>query len=426
MTGVNKSHERRIMMKYFNKKIIFLVLPLIILFADNTMVMGGTNTVVIGSLETGTWMGPSQHSLSVNGWVQEVVGQLCGGTCWGFNPAYATKLNVNTGVYEIIGKAYLPERIYGNKCGYPAEFDISHMKAYVGCRFSITAINLNTGQVIGTLQLNISPDADMNVFQPELFVSPDGAVIYVSYTDDGPYVDVFNGVMYTHITTTTEYNLSEGASFAKDSKYLYTNSIDATKLVKVDAYTGAVIKRTAPLNTIISSNVVRAKLFHDSHAVLAILGYKDVYVYVYDIDTGGLSPSMPAGYTYTYNLSPDDTYLTIEPYAWVKDHTGAGAEKNYTGIVNIYNVATGQKVAGMNISLPTYPIVMGLGGYNINGKAVTSYSTGAIISWPNDHTFIYNTTQKLIYFDIKQNKVIKQLPIVRPWEQAGWKPEVVK
>ena len=102
-------------MKYFNKKIIFLVLPLIILFTNSTMVMGSTNKVVIGSYAIGTWMGPSQQSTSEYGWVQEVVGHLCGGICWGFNPAYATKLNVNTGVYEIIGKAYLPEQIYGNR-----------------------------------------------------------------------------------------------------------------------------------------------------------------------------------------------------------------------------------------------------------------------------------------------------------------------
>jgi len=390
------------------------------------MAIGETNKVIIGSWETGTWVGPSQQNLSLYGWIQEVVGQLCGGTCWGFNPAYATKLNVTTGAYEIIGKGYLPERMYGNKCGYPEAFDITNMKAYVGCGYSIPAITLSTGQVAGILKLNISPDANMDEFQAEPFISPDGSVIYISYIDDTLTTMAFNAVMYTSITTTTEYNLSEGASFSKDSKYLYTNSIDATKLVKVNAYTGAIIKRTAPLNTIISGNVVRAKLFHDSHAVLAILGYKDVYVYVYDIDTGGLSPSMPAGYTYTYNLSPDDTYLTIEPYELVKDHTGAVVEKNYPGIVNIYNVATGRKVAGMNISLPTYPVVGGLGGYNINGKALTNYSTGAIISWANDHTFIYNTTQKLIYFDILKNKIIKELPIIRPWEKPGWKPEVGK
>ena len=91
----------------------------------------------------------------------------------------------------------------------------------------------------------------------------------------------------------------------------------------------------------------------------------------------------------------------------------------------VYNVATGNKVAGMNISLPTYPLGI-MGPYKIKDKEVTSYSTGAIISWANDHTFIYNTTQKLIYFDIKQNKIVKELSIIRPWEKPGWKPEVGK
>ena len=313
------------------------------------------------------------------------------------------------------------------KYAYAPQFDLTNMLMLATEKYTptIDVISLTTGKVAGTFTLDV-PATDMNAFQPELFVSPDGSVIYISYIDDTLTTMAFNSVMYTPITTTTEYNLSEGAAFSKDSKYLYTNSIDATRLVKVNTYTGAIIKRTAPLNTIINSNVVRAKLFHDSHAVLAILGYKDVYVYVYDIDTGGLSPSMPAGYTYTYNLSPDDTYLAIEPYEWVKDRAGGGVEKNYPGIVNVYNVSTGQKSAGMNISLPTYPVGGGLGGYNIDGKAVTSYSTGAIISWLDDHTFIYNTTQKLIYFDIKQNKIIKQIPIIRPWEKPGWKPEVRK
>ena len=342
----------------------------------------------------------------------------CGAPCY----RLVEGLNLNSGIYETVGQ-------YPWNLGYSIAYDLSHNRVFTNETVNPTtfhAISVLDMKVAGTFTLSVPADIDMNAFQPELFVSPDGAVIYVSYTDDGPYVDVFNGVMYTHITTTTEYDLSGGASFSKDSKYLYTNTIDATKIVKVNAYTGAIIKHTAPLNTIIKSNVVRAKLFHDSHAVLAILGYKDVYVYVYDIDTGGLSPSMPAGYTYTYNLSPDDTYLTIEPYEWIKDHTGSGSEKNYPGIVNVYNVATGQKVAGMNISLPTYPLVGVMGPYSINGQTVTSYSTGAIISWPDDHTFIYNTTQKLIYFDITQNKIIKELLIIRPWEQKGWKPEVGK
>ena len=407
------------------KKTMYICMSLLIF-----VVIASTN---VQSNSDATWTPPT-YKVPVFNQLYRWIGTFTGGYAHGmsvysFRPAYLARLNFNTGEYNIITKANIPKF-----CGFPETFDFPNMKAYEGCncdfgRFSgctpsYTVIDLNTGKVAGTFTLDVPAGTDMNAFQPEMFVSPDGAVIYVSYTDDGPYIDVFNGVMYTHITTTTEYNLSDGASFSKDSKYLYTNSIDATKLVKVDAYTGAVIKRTAPLNTIIHSNVVRAKLFHDSHAVLAILGYKDVYVYVYDIDTGGLSPSMPAGYPYTYNLSSDDTYLAIEPYEWVKDHTGGGVEKNYPGIVNVYNVATGQKVAGMNISLPTYPVAGGLGGYNIDGKAVTSYSIGAIISWANDHTFIYNTTQQLIYFDIKQNKIIKQIPIIRPWEQKGWMPEV--
>ncbi len=66
---------------------------------------------------------------------------------------------------------------------------------------------------------------------------------------------------------------------------------------------------------------------------------------------------------------------------------------NHTHL-DVYNVNTGEKVIGFTISSTT-------------GK-------GAVLAWANDHTFIYNTTQQLIYFDIKQNKVIKQLPIIRP------------
>ncbi len=96
-----------------------------------------------------------------------------------------------------------------------------------------------------------------------------------------------------------------------------------------------------------------------------------------------------------FNLSPDNDYLTVDGQSFTNGTFVS------LGQVNVYNTTTGNKVAGLTITQNT-------------GK-------GAIISWPDDHTFIYNTTQKLIYFDIKQNKIIKQIPIIRPWEKPGWR-----
>ena len=207
--------------------------------------------------------------------------------------------------------------------------------------------------------------------------------------------EIFNGKTYKSISKINGvgYFLNrKSISFSHDGKILY--GAYGLTIDVIDPSSGKIIKSVLP-NVI---NKPGNMFLSYSHAIYIL---KDNVAYIYNISTGGLSPSIATNTTQAkFNLSPDNKYLTVD----------AQTLSNYVvvslGQVNVYDTSTGNKIAGLTITPNT-------------GK-------GAIISWSDDHTFIYNTTQQLIYFDIKQNKIIKQIPIIRPWEKPGWKPEVGK
>ena len=303
------------------------------------------------------------------------------------------KLNPTTGIFNTVS---ILKGCW--KYAYAPQFDLTNMLMLATEKYSptIDVISLTTGKVAGTFTVDVSPGTDMDVFQPNLAVSPDGSRIVICWEDGEDYdnvCEIFNGNTFKSIIKITgigdQWN-NQSISFSRDSKFIYAAS--GLTVDTIDPSTGNIIKSVLP-------NVINKPgsifLFH-SHAIYSL---KDNVAYVYNIRTGGLSPSIPTNTYYgNFNLSPDNDYLTVDGQSFTNGTFVS------LGQVNVYNTTTGNKVAGLTITQNT-------------GK-------GAIVSWPDDHTFIYNTTQQLIYFDIKQNKIIKQIPIIRPWEQKGWMPEV--
>ena len=304
------------------------------------------------------------------------------------------KLNLNNGIYETVGQ-------YPDNLGFSIAYDLSHNRVFTNETINLTtfyAISVSDMKVAATFTVDVSPGTDMNLFQPNLTVSPDGSRIVICWEDGENYAnicEIFNGNTFKSIIKITgigdQWN-NKSISFSRDSKFIYGAS--GLTVDTIDPSTGNIIKSILP-HVINKSGSI---FLSHSHAIYSL---KNNVAYVYNIQTGGLSPSIPTNTYYgNFNLSPDNAYLTVDGQSFTN---GAFVS---LGQVNVFNTSTGNKVAGLTITQNT-------------GK-------GAIISWPDDHTFIYNTTQKLIYFDIKQNKITKQIPIIRPWEQKGWKPQVGK
>jgi len=273
------------------------------------------------------------------------------------------------------------------KYAFAPQFDLTHMLMFATEKYNYTidVVSLSTGTVAGTFTLDVSPGTDVDAFQPELIVSPDGSRIFVSW-EDGPdytYVtEVFDGKTYRKIV---KYASSLAiSSFSNDGKYAYLIGLKKDWNVPVLDLSTMQMLKAIPL-----PDTVRGMIEGNQFASnIVFYKYNPTVSYMYNIDTGALSVSIPTheGCDNSF-LSPKATWLLC-----------AGKSQ-----VDAYNISTGNWAA-----------------------VFTTTTEGAIISWANDHTFIYNTTQKLIYFDIKQNKIIKELPIIRPWEKPGWKPEVGK
>ncbi len=109
-------------------------------------------------------------------------------------------------------------------------------------------------------------------------------------------------------------------------------------------------------------------------------------------------------------LSPNKLWWVCESISY-KDIKVDGKVIGQGEIYNIetYNAISGNKVAGFTIS--------------------STASRGTIISWPDNYTFVYKTTQKLIYFNIDKNEILKEVFIARPvgvqahdmvYIPAGW------
>ncbi len=269
----------------------------------------------------------------------------------------------------------------------------------------IYAVTLKTGKVIGVLKDITELD--------NIIISPDGAVIYVQTGDY--WTKIYNGATYNMITTTAQYRIESSflgytGVFTKDSKYLYAMAPNYNGIVKVDTHTGNVLKT---MNTIpfegkdASFNLFDLTVSNDPATIDTVYAvvtkfYRPIRtapyeVYVYNTYTGGLSVSIPVGGSLRaqFKFSPDNKYLLATLYN----------SPYYTGEVDVYSIATGKLTAKM-----------------VTGTVTQIYPSSSIIAWSNDNTFIYNTGQKLIYFDILQNKIVKELSIIKPWEKPCWKP----
>jgi len=390
--------------------------------------------MIIGKNAFSEWKG-CIYDYAITGeetYIPVIIGKFCG-------PGAPTelvieKLNLSTGVYETVGVLHNPPRFGIEAVSFPANIAILDND---GPGLSFDVVSLFTMKVIGKITVDVSPGTDMDAFPPTLKVSPDGSRIYVNG-------EIFDGHTYKVINKNTQFY--ENFTFSPDSKLIYhidyidvANNKTIPQIDVFDAYTGNIVSKidsrkflnAYPTLPIDLSNKhpnpgypFIEKVVNGEFVPVVVHTPPNFIGYMYDIKTEAVSPTVTV-LGYSPMLSDNGKWWIVEPHEVVLDRTSAISAINYLGKVDVYEVATGNKVAEMNITLPAYPLGV-MGPYSTNGKTVTQYSTGAIISWANDHTFIYNTTQKLIYFDIKQNKIIKELPIIRPWEKPGWKPEVGK
>lgn len=291
------------------------------------------------------------------------------------------ELNPATGIFNTVSIV--------NGCAkyaFAPQFDLTNMLMFATEKYTptIDVIFLTTGKVAGTFTVDVSPGTDMDDFIGDLrmLISPDGSRIFVNNGD------VFDGKTYKKITQLSPPRLPMGGNiqwdnFSEDNKYAYLIGTRKDWSISVmDLSTLQIIKtikmpdstKGMTLIELYGSNVIFSK-------------QKEHVSYVWNIRTGALSASIPT------NEDCDPSVLSPKA-SWLL------CSEKYK--IDAYEISSGNWAAAFTeVTKP-----------------------GAIISWPDDHTFIYNTTQQLIYFDIKQNKIIKQIPIIRPWEKPGWKPEI--
>lgn len=329
-----------------------------------------------------------------------------------------TKLDLATGVYKLIG-VFTKDEGGTEAVSFPANIAVLENDE-PGLSYNI--VSLSTMKVLGKITVDVqSWGEDLCQIRGEssALISPDGTRLAIPYIpneqkDCTQAIAIFDLKTYKLINTL--YNMALG-EFSSDGKFLYAYSTPTKvqlpigrNLYLIDTSTGKIVTQLDVTTLIVYPNLDKdywIGRYAEDGKVIKIFQFKDVSTngspsFLYNMDTKAATPTIiTVGYSCAGEGSWSQCLPHLSPGAnwWIADNV----QHNQ---ITIYNVSTGSKVAGFMISLST-------------GK-------GAIISWANDHTFIYNTTQKLIYFDIKQNKIVKELPIIRPWEKKGWKPEVGK
>ena len=318
----------------------------------------------------------------------EIIAKYC--DRWTGEPWVFEKLDINTGVYETVGVLHNAPKWYPEAVSFPANIAILDND---GPGLSFDVVSLSTMKVIGKITVDVSPGTDLVDTGAYIIISPDGSRIFVNW-NDGPndtlVTEVFDGNTYKKIIKYSSALIIGG--FSNDGRYAYLiNSVYSGIEWKISVLELSTmqITKVIQLPDSIKWYLIGNTLQEFGHQFDSNIAFHKKQVsYVYNINNGALSVSIPTrGDCDNSFLSPKATWLLC-----------AGKSQ-----VDAYNISTGNWAA-----------------------VFTTTTEGAIISWANDHTFIYNTTQKLIYFDIKQNKIIKELPIIRPWEKKGWKPEVGK
>ena len=327
------------------------------------------------------------------------------------------ELNINTGIYQIIQVFPNKNYGYGRPIDYPPT-KIIIMNDEPGLNFDV--VSLSTMKVFAKITVDVqSWGEDLCQIRGEssALISPDGTRVAIPYIpneqkDCTQAIAIFD--LKTYKLVNTLYNISLG-EFSSDSKFLYAYSTSrkvalpiGRNLYLIDTSTGKIVSQLDVTTINVFPNLDKdywIGRYAEDGKVIKIFQFKDVNTngspsFLYNMDTKAATPTIT---TIRYVCTGEGSWSQCLPHlspsaAW---WVAYNAQHNH---IDIYAVSTGNKVAGFDISSPT-------------GK-------GAIISWPDGHTFIYNTTQKLIYFDIKQNKIIKELLIIRPWEQKGWRPVV--
>ncbi len=315
----------------------------------------------------------SIFSTEIYNWA--VISKYCNGlnTAWREYPWVFEELDVNTGTYNTIG-FFDPSNCDINT---RPVIDLQNKIAFFFSRdsFNINIVSISNGKILGQLKPDIS--TDINSIR-NWMINPDGSRLLIAWEngkDLTPTIEIFDTKTYklTNKLTTIPINGLINAGLSNDGGSLYE--------------TDWLINQS-------TGNWISLKIWNKVHCEGNIEFNNKVLAY--NLQTGKkfitTLSALPEQRNYLPGLSPTNEWL-------VRDSCKVNS-------LDIYNVNTEKKVTGLTIS--------------------SSTNKGSVLSWPNDHTFIYNTTQQLIYFDIKQNKVIKELPIVRPWEQVGWKPEVGK
>jgi len=408
--------------------------------------------MIIGKNAFSEWKG-CIYDYAITGeetYIPVIIGKFCG-------PGAPTelvieKLDLSTGVYDTIVVLHNAPKWYPEAVSFPANIAIFDNN---GAGLSFDVVSLSTMKVIGKITVDVQSSGD-NLCQIQgessALISPDGTRVAIPYIpneqkDCTQAIAIYDLKTYKLINTLYNIKLDR---FSSDGKFLYgaatpienylyiINPSDGKILSKLDLhsidptiYRGA--KGVSGWWYVEDGKLIKIGLQTNFKGNMPFSDRTSI-TFLYNPETKATTPTITTDWYWDVSegrpglpdLSPGAKWWIVEPHEVVLDSTSAISASNCLGKVDVYEVATGNKVAEMNITLPAYPLgVMGPYSTN-NGKTVTQYSTGAIISWANDHTFIYNTTQKLIYFDILKNKIIKELPIIRPWEKKGWKPEVGK
>jgi len=291
------------------------------------------------------------------------------------------RLDTTTGAYKVIG-------IFPKKCNkssaeavsFPANIAIMDNN---GAGLSYNVVSLSTMKIVGKITVDVSPGTNPDDSEAYIIISPDGSRIFVEWQDGKDYTpvtEVFDGRTYKKIT---KYSPSLViSSFSNDGKYAYLIGLKKDWNIPVLDLSTMQMSKAIPLPDTMKG-MIEGNQFESN---IVFYKYKPPVSYIYNIDTRALSVSIPT------HEDCDNSYLSPKA-SWL-----LCKGKNQ---IDAYNTSTG-KWAAM---------------FTTTGK-------GAIISWADDHTFIYNTTQKLIYFNILKNKIVKELPIIRPWKKKGWKPKV--